>query len=48
MPKLKCGSGFDAGSFIGGIVLGIGLMIIAAIAYKCYTSRRGNTPYHQF
>lgn len=42
------GGGFDTGSFIGGILLGVGIMVIAYVAYRLYASRQTDTPYHQF
>lgn len=40
---------FDAASFIGGIVLGLGLSIIFCLLYKWYQSKtRSGAPYQQF
>lgn len=37
-------SQFDPASFLGGIVLMLGLSVITFVAYRCYKNRRSSTP----
>lgn len=39
-------SGFDAASFVGGIVLGLGVMVILVILVKCYQHHARKTELH--
>jgi len=50
MTTPSCGNagGFDRWSFVGGIVLGLGLMVLGYVGYRLYRSRKTDTPYHQF
>lgn len=43
-------TGFDAASFVGGIILALGVMVILVIVVKCYQSRVSKTElqYSQF
>lgn len=41
-------SGFDTASFFGGILLALGTVVIAYVAYRWYRSRHAGPPYHQF
>jgi CD164 antigen len=45
-PNSNC-PGFNAGSFFGGILLAVGLIVIGYIAFRWYKSRQGPS-YHQF
>lgn len=49
-PQCPHPSGFDAASFVGGIILALGVMVILVIIVKCYQHRmnKSELQYSQF
>jgi hypothetical protein len=48
LTPCSSGGSFDAASFVGGILLGVGVLVLAFLAYRCYVARHPDTPYQQF